>query len=395
MLNGFLAGTNDRTVLIGMAGESAAINLDTGEETARFDGRVLAPSSSGHILLVDDSALWALPPGSDDGGPVGDRFLVSEGGSSPSTANDGTLVFLEKPAASLQRLVWKDRQGAIVGEIGQPQEEIWDAALSPDGKLVAVRGVEKANSDIWIHHVARPIRRRVTFQPARDSNPIWSPDGQQILFASFQNSKQQMYVRAATGQEGPRRLMPTEGNAIARAWTADNRYLVYQEFRSETLRDLWYLERQSDGSWSDAKLFLGTPFEERAAKLSPDGRWIAYCSNESGRDEVYIKRFPTGEDRWQVSSQGGAQPRWTRDGKEIFFVEGDTLVAIPVTTRPEVSLGRPERLFSDPLLDSVYADQLYDVSADGERFVVVENVGGNPFSQIRVVQNWVALFANR
>ena len=158
--------------------------------------------------------------------------------------------------------------------------------------------------------------------------------------------------------------------------------------------DLWYLERKEDGGWEPHR-FLQTPFMERTPRLSPDGRFVAYSSNESGQFEVYVRPFPEGGGRSTVSSNGGQQPRWSDDGKELFYVEGETMLAVSVSTSPEFSAGKVTRLFDHPSLTRSFYPQ-YDVSADGQRFLLaapVEVEGAEP--SIRVVQNWFEEFRGR
>ena len=164
------------------------------------------------------------------------------------------------------------------------------------------------------------------------------------------------------------------------------------------LQHLWYLERSEDGSSWEPHSFLQTRFDERAAKFSPDGRYVAYISNESGRSEVYVRPFPEGGRKWTVSSNGGRQPRWSMDGKELFYVKESALLAVSVTTRPKFSVGSSTSLFQHPSLTTLAPYPVYDVSADGQRFILAEVVGeaaDAPEPSIRVVQNWFAQFRGR
>ena len=178
-------------------------------------------------------------------------------------------------------------------------------------------------------------------------------------------------------------------------WSPDERHLLGTQ-PQEGHRDIWYAKRKDDSTY-EAAPFLQGPFEERAAKFSPDGRLVAYSSNESGRYEVYVRRFPDGGGKRQVSQNGGGQPRWSNDGKEMFYVEDDWLAVIPVTITPSFSVGSPRRLFQSAGFRGEYrgTDAVrpsYDVSADGQRFVIAEPLEDAPPPVIRVVQNWAAEF---
>ncbi|MCP5117854.1 MAG: hypothetical protein GY953_44105 [bacterium] len=179
-------------------------------------------------------------------------------------------------------------------------------------------------------------------------------------------------------------------------WSADEQYLLYSQVDAEGGRDLWYLNRTTGEAGYESSPFLRTPFNEEAAKFSPDGRFVVYVSDESRRYEVFIRSFPRGDYKWQVSIGGGSQPRWSKDGREIFFVHGDTLMVVPVSTAPNFQLGPPAELFRSTGFRSsrTYAPQ-YDVSASGDRFVTIEAAGEVAAPVIRVIQNWYSEFQDR
>ena len=167
---------------------------------------------------------------------------------------------------------------------------------------------------------------------------------------------------------------------------------MYRPQVPETDRDIWYLKREEGSVDYERVPFLQTQFHEGAPKLSPDSRFIAYYSDESGRGEIYVREFPGGGAKVLISRNGGTQPRWSRDGKELLYVEGDALIAIPVSTEPAFSAGSPKRLFRHAGLAWQFMSQQYDVSADGARFLVIEELEPETPGVIRVVQNWYAGF---
>jgi dipeptidyl aminopeptidase/acylaminoacyl peptidase len=187
-------------------------------------------------------------------------------------------------------------------------------------------------------------------------------------------------------------LVATPRDEFVVDWSQDGKYLFYVVADPETGEDIWYLERTGDGSGWEPHPFLQARSLQTAAKLSPDGRYVVYLSEESGRREIYVQSFPEGGRKITVSSAGGVQPRWSRDGKELFYVEGGSLMAVAVSNVPSFSLGPAKRLFEHPSFTAAPVPQ-YDVSADGQRFLVVEPVGGGP--SIRIVQNWFAEFKDR
>ena len=356
-------------------------------------------SSTGHLLYEGSrgaGGIWALPFSMDTLKPGGEAFPIQQDASYPSVARDGTLAYLEVLHTGQQQLLWRDRQGTEAGKIGQPQDAIQYPSISPDGQRVAVRGYqEDDNGDVWIHDVRRPIKTRLTFAPGQDYSARWSPTSNEIIFRSERGGDAALFTTSADGSGEAKELFDTPGREEnPHDWSRDGRYLMVHIQDPDSARDLCYLERKDDGSWSDPVEFLKTQFEERVAVFSPDTRFVAYVSDESGRDEVYVRPFPSGGGKWQVSESGGTQPRWSRDGKEIFYVEDDTLIAVSVNTTPTFSVGSTEPLFSDSHLANAFPQQTYDVAADGQRFAMVKNLG-DPKYTIHVVQNWFEEFRDQ
>ena len=375
-------------------------NLETGEWEVLADGAFPRYSSSGHILYQTAAfspGLWALPFSLETLKPTGEAFPIAENGGDPSVAADGTLVYVDLLGAGQQQLVWRDREGKKLGVIGQPQDRIRFPALSPDGRQVAASSVENNNYDVWVHEVGRSLKRRLTFDAATDGRPIWSPSGKEIAFRSARGQgDDNIYIRPADGTGDPALLVGTPLEEKPNDWSRDGKYLLYEVRGEETGWDLWYLKRKGDGSGSESLPFLQTSFRETAAKFSPDSRFVAYSSDESGRNEVYVRPFPGGKRKWQVSANGGTQPRWRKDGKELFYVERDTLMAVAVATTPSFTSGAATRLFQDANLTREDLPR-YDVSADGRQFVLPEPVAGTEDKppSIHIVQNWHEEFRGR
>jgi Tol biopolymer transport system component len=297
------------------------------------------------------------------------------------------LVYLQPAFAERKQLIWRNRDGKKLAEIGQPQKQMFLPSLSPDGQFVGVEGMEEATGeDVWIHEVARSTKTRLTLDPARDSRAIWSPDGKEIAFWSNRNGEAEIFTISRDGQTRPVVIDGEPVRGFPDAWSQDGKYLVYAGW------NLCRLERKPDRSgWTNRTCWQNSSWEA-AASFSPDGRFLAYCSGESGTSEVYVRPFPDGGTKWRVSVNGGAQPRWRRDGRELFWVEGETLIATSVSTTPTFSMGAATRLFSDPNLDWSWMWPAYDVSPDGQRFVLTEASGAVRNATIRVVQNWFAEF---
>ncbi len=310
------------------------------------------------------------------------------------------MVYLEGGGGGTEpeRLVWRDREGKYLGTIGQPQETIRHPRLSPDGREVAVTGFEKNNNDIWIHDVARQVKINFTIDEATDLLPIWSPSGDRIAFTSGRTGSRAIYIkRADDSGEAAEMVQDPAFNQFVTDWSPDERILLF--FRAGESRgnaDLWYLQQKEDGDYEEVP-FLQTRFGEARARFSRDGRFVAYISNRTGEYEVFVCTFPDCLNQQRVSVNGGTQPRWRRDGKELFYVEGDSLMAVPVSMGPTLRLGSPEKLFSSEALRIRSGrSSNYDVTPDGQRFVLAEPVAAEAEEPtIRIVQNWFAEFQDQ
>jgi Tol biopolymer transport system component len=309
-------------------------------------------------------------------------------------ASDGTLVYRETGGGGPEQLVWKSRTGGKLGVVGQPQERISAPLLSPDGKRVVVYSLENGNQNICIHDTVRGLKTRLTSDAALEDRPIWSPDGKRIAFASNRSGNWDVFIQAADGSGRVQPLLATPQDDYLTDWSRDGKYLIFGFFPPNGTRDIGYVRQGKSEDPQKVIPFLATPFNEGDPNLSPNGRFLAYSSNESGRFEVYVQRFPEGGGKVQVSAEGGVQPRWRGDSKELYYVEGETLVAAAVTSAADFSVGKAVRLFEHKGITRE-AGQQYDVSAAGQRFVVREPVGGETSTAIRVVQNWFAEFGDR
>ncbi len=353
--------------------------------------------SAGHIvyqLAPNTQDLWALPFSLETLTPTGEPFPFVQAARSPTAAADGSLVYFDGTARFVEQLTWFDRQGTRIGEVGQGQVLPRDLSLSPDGRRVAVSAEENGNLDIWVHDMELGVKTRVTKDSSTEYRAIWSPDGEEIAFVHTGSTG--TFRRRADGSGEERKLMETAaGPGWISDWSVDGKYILYSISERENSYDLWYGERNQDGDY-EPHLFLQTPFSERTPKLSPDGRFIVYTSDESGRDEIYVQPFSEGGRRTTVSSNGGQNPRWSRDGRELFYTEGSTLVAVAVAPGSTFSARSKEYLFAHPMLAWIYMPQ-YDVSADGQSFIIPTPVEDAPGAKpmIRIVQNWVEEFRDR
>jgi len=268
--------------------------------------------------------------------------------------------------------------------VGQPQPDILFLALSPDGSRVAVSSHEGDNWDLWIHDVARGTKTRLTFEKSGEWNPAWTPAGDRILY----EREATLLIRKADGTTQPEDFGP----GIGGSFSPDGLWVAYEVPNPKTRSDIWV--KRADGK-DPPRALVQTDANEWAPQICPDGSYVAYVSNESGRGEVYLKRFPGGEGKWQVSVDGGNRPIWSRKGDEIFYRnEDDALVVVPVKLLPSLILGTPQVLFNAVKKGLSLRPRSFDISVDGTRFLAVRPLEGLiQRRRILVAMNWLAEFA--
>jgi Tol biopolymer transport system component len=247
-------------------------------------------------------------------------------------------------------------------------------------------------NDVWIYERERGALTRLTFDPGEEETPVWSPDGRWIAFATSRAGQpRSIYRKAADGSGAEERLWSGDFHAHVSGWAPDGQTIVMEIQGAETSTDIWLLDGEGERA---ARPLLQTRFNERTARLSPDGRWLAYVSDESGRDEVYVQPFPDLAGKWQISIQGGNQPVWSRDGRELFYRGGEQLMAVTVSTEPPFRATAPQALFPDAFeRPQGPAHTSYDVAPDG-RFLMLQSsqvsreTERTGSTQLHVVQNW-------
>jgi Tol biopolymer transport system component len=337
--------------------------------------------------LTGDPVTLADPVGFDAGNSAAGAVSVSAAG----------LVAYRAGGANRRKLAWFDRSGKALGVLGAPDENDLEAPrISPDGRRVAVARTVQGNADIWLLDGTRTSR--FTVDTALDRFPIWSPDGSRIAFQSNRKSAFNIYQKPAGGAGAEELLVESPQDKYATDWSTDGRFILYHSNDPQTGRDLWVLPLEGDRKpW----VFLKTSFEERVGQFSPDGRWVAYTSNESGRYEIYIRPFAapaasgaavnSAAGQWQVSTAGGIYSRWRPDGKELYYIgpNGEMMAAPIAAIGTTLEPGAPVALFPTRILGGgVDAGQgrQYDVTRDG-RFLI-NTVLDDASSPITLLQNW-------
>jgi len=311
---------------------------------------------------------------------------ASGGGYTFSVSRNGVLVYFAGRRYKPTQLVWYRRDGTRLGALG-PVGPFRQPRISPDGHTVAVSRLESGMElSVWLID-SRGVPTRFTFG-SFDLSPIWAPDSDRVIFSSPRDGlPPNLFQKNLTGGSEERRLMHNGIDSIATDWSRDGRYVVYMANELGTNWNVWAMPLTGDQT---PQPVLRTQFNEMDGRISPDGRWLAYVSDESGKWEVYVQRFLSPGGKWQISSNGGKQPQWSHDGKELFYVAADQML-MAVAIHPGLSLdpGTPKQLFqfhgaSDFLGGS------YDVGADGQRFLVSALVGEQASPPLTVVINWTA-----
>ena len=284
-------------------------------------------------------------------------------------------------------LAWLDRRGNRLGVVGGPGD-YYSPAISPDGRTVAVgrRDPTTQTRDIWLIDLERGTQSRFTFDPADDMNPTWSPDGSRIAFSSARKGQRNIYVKAANGVGEERLLFDSAVDKNMECWSPDGRLLLFNTLMARGSRQVWALPLEDEPK---PYAVLSGPAGLEQSSLSPDGKFIAYSSEVARPWEVFLQSFPPGRDRWQVSTTGGWSPQWRAEGKELFYLQGERMMAVDIkVVGTRLVAGVPHELFKAPF---VTAGRNYFVpSRDGEKFLAVLRVEQVSSPSITVELNWMS-----
>ena len=363
------------------------------------DGLVRVQTAGRHALFMQGSTLVAQPFDAQGaalrGSPVAIAASVGASEQIPGlgwfgVSPAGTLAYLaaQKVSGNVQ-LTWRDRNGSALGTVGAPGD-YGQIVLSPDGRDVAVEIRDaKGGSDLWVVDVVRGVPSRVTAGPGEETNPVWSPDGRSLVFSSLHEGVTDLRRKALRATEPEAVLTDSPGGDYPESWTPDGRTLLFIRQPAAGQQSVWALATEGGG---EPEPILNSGVDVDEPHVSPDGRWLAYASTESDRSEVYVEPFRREGDRVRVSVDGGGQPKWRGDGKELFFAGLDgRLMSVgfrPVADRPEVDLPKtlfPIGGFSGPNYDD------YAPSADGQRFLVKVAVDLVQPVRMHVVTGWTSL----
>ena len=349
---------------------------------------------SGHLVYAQGGSLMAVPfdpqrlTATGAAVPVVEGVLQSTftGAAQYSFSTTGSLVYISGGVQSAQsRLVWVGRNGTEQ-PLAAPGHAYFAPGLSPDGRRVAV-GIAEQETQIWLYDLSRETLTRLTFEGSVNGNSAWTADGKRIAFESSKEGPMNIFWQMADGSGGLERLTTSEYIQVPYSWSPNGQLLAFFEVNPNPIphREIWVL-RMGDRK---VQPFLRTGFDEGVPRFSPDGRWLAYVSNESGRSEIYVQPYPGPGGKWQISTEGGNEPVWNSNGRELFYRSGDKMMAVDIATQPGFAAGKPRMLFEGRYESSPMAVDNYDVSPDGQRFLMVKaSEQAQAPTQINVVLNW-------
>ena len=381
------------TAVLAESGEIVVQSLETGERRVVLEGALGARYvPSGHLVYVQAGTLMAVAFDLEQLEATGSATPILEGvmqsGGATSRAHfafsdTGTLVYISGQGDSRQQstLVWVDRQGNAEPLVAPPRFYL-QSRLSPDGQQVIVDIAGPTGRDLWLlNDVRRDTLSRFTFQVG--SFPLWTPDGKQITFQSQRlGGPAKMFWKASDGTGTAEQLLEGELPHTAHAWSPDGKVLVFSERSPASSSDILLLPLEGERK---PQPFLRTPSNETGPVFSPDGDWLAYRSNESGRQEIYVQPFPATGAKWQISTEGGEEAAWASSG-EVFYRNGTKMMAVDIITEPTFSHGTPKVLFEGSYY--LYGPRAtYDVTPDGQKFLMIKT-GEQQVSELNVVQNW-------
>jgi Tol biopolymer transport system component len=370
-------------------------SLDGKENREVMRGFTNVVYAAGRLLFIRDSALMAQPFDPGTGALHGEAERLAEDVLVDGTvwraqfdvSSGGVLVYATGGLIPWQAM-WYDRAGKELGAAGEKVSELLSVRLSPDGARLATEAGD-FNSDIWIYDRKRQVNTRLTFGNGASTSPVWSPDGQSIAYLG-NRGKYNLYRKPANGVGQEELLL--EGDSRNRNpfdWSPDGKSLLFGIGDGSSTGQIWVLPLAGDRRPVPV---TQAAFAAISARFSPDGQWVAYSSNESGRQEVYVMPFSGGAGKWQISNAGGTQPVWRHDGKELFYWSADnTLMSVPIALKPgvaEVGAAHPLFRFNNPVGIAAVVSP-YDVTTDGQRFVLITmpQLASRP---ITLVTNWTA-----
>jgi eukaryotic-like serine/threonine-protein kinase len=352
-------------------------------------------SLPGHLLFARENSLLAQPFDISQFKLTGEAFPLAQqvqlylntGNAIFSASENGVLAYQASSMPAISQLKWFDRSGKQIAVVGPPGD-YEDPDLSPDGKKVAINRIDSqiGFTNIWYFEVFQNKQTRFTFSASFDHHAVWSPDQSKIIYDSQRRGRANLYVKALSGTGSEELLLESDDEKTPDGFSPDGRFLVYQSFNSKTKLDLWLLPFLGDRKPIP---IIRTENNELGGQISPDNKWLAYTSDESGRSEIYVTTFPTVSGKRQISTTGGTQPKWRGDGKELFYLSADRiLTSVEIKEGERFEEGEAKPLFAT---QARYTGNIaYDISADGKSFLINTMISNEKSPPLTVVLGWNA-----
>jgi hypothetical protein len=378
------------------------VSLETGEQKVLHEGGYYARYvPSGHLVFIRDGTLFGMTFDAETLEPTGSPAPLVQGittdngpgGAQYTFSDSGDLAYVSgEVGVPTYPIVWVDKSGKSTtlwetrGAYGEP-------TLSPDGKKLGISIFRDGQWDVWVYDLEREVATRLTFAEGYDADQAWTPDGNYLIFTSTRDGTENIYRKRADGSGEVERLIESEEAFYPFSVSGDGRFLAGEMAKAGNL-DLYILPLDGE---AEPQAYLATEFDDRYPDFSPDGRWIAYASNESGRYEVYVRPYPAAGGKWQVSDGGGAWPLWSGDGQRLFYRTNSGIMEVSVeATGDSLSIGTPKAAVDGPFRGGMFGISVggyifgdYDVSPDGERFVMFpEDTDVAPKTHVTMVFNW-------
>ena len=373
-------------------------SLDPGEKSRAILSSDSLPQFAppGQLLYVKDGTLVAQSFDASALKITGEQVPVAEkigvlpnGQADFSVSSNGVLVY-RGGVSNEDRLAWFDRSGKEISEIDKPGLYA-TTALSPDGTRLAIEMRSRSGKNsIWVRDLARGVTSRLTFDTSSGTGPVWSPDGTRVLFSSDRKGPASLYEKSASGTGSEKDVWSCGDPLLANDWSRDGKFIAVNRQTQKNSWDIWIVP--TDGSKPFA--FVESPAVDALPEFSPDGRYVAYMSNETGRFEVYVQQFPGAGGKWQVSANGGLEPHWGGDGKTMYFRGLDSRVmSVPVETGATFTAGVPQALF-DAHFQPGQRRNTFLATRDGQKFLILSPLGKDRITPVTVVVNWASAFHN-
>jgi Tol biopolymer transport system component len=389
----YLAIGAESRLLVGQLGSPTGRDLGACESQVQFVPPGYLLFSRGGSLVVQPFDLRALKIKGEPV-PVAEQVGTSSVGGSDFRASDnGALVYSARSTVEGE-LVELARDGRPIRKIPGAANSL-HPKLSPDQRRIAIRvlDAQTRTRDIWLVDLAREITSRFTFEPGNENLPLWSPDGKRIAFVSDDSKATGICVRNVSGSGDRELLGRVSANVVPTDWSPDGATIVFEDGTPATRSDLWLLPLEGDRK---PRPFLNGSYNEAQGRFSPDGRYLAYTSDESGRPEIYVQAFPDRSEKWQISTRGGSDPEWSADGRELFYLGSDQqMMSVAVHGEPTLTMELPRALFPARVAQPIGPRNHYAVSRDGQRFFVLAARDNRSIPPVNVMTNWIAELQRR